>query len=79
MALLAIIWAYKQYTELLVGTIVGKYKGDEYLHGFVVVEAVKKYTDGSMSVQKRKVQRTYKVPFEYFNKTKIGDEGLFPF
>ena len=67
------------YRKMLVGIIVGKYKGNEPLDGFVVVEAVESYYDDIGFQQKRKIQGTYKVPSEYFDKINIGDEGLFPF
>jgi len=66
---------HHMYKELLIGTIVGRYKGDLYTGGYMVVEFdVKDPT----TLLPMKIQQTYKVPEEYYKQKQIGDKGMFP-
>jgi len=78
--LIGILGSTKRYSEMLIGTIVGKYKGDKYKGGYVVVEMeIEFYSENSIHKQKRKEQKTYEVPEEYYTQKNIGDKGLFPY
>jgi hypothetical protein len=79
LVLIGVLLSAKRYTEMLIGTIVGKYKGDKYKGGYVVVEMeIEFYNENSIHKQKRKEQKTYEVPEEYYTQKNIGDKGLFP-
>lgn len=79
LVLIGVLLSAKRYTEMLIGTIVGKYKGDKYKGGYVVVEIeIEFYNENSIHKQKRKEQKTYEVPEEYYTQKNIGDKGLFP-
>lgn len=73
---------FKRYSKLLIGTIVGKYKGNKFKYsggGYIVVEIeIEYYTTDSRYKQTRKEQKTYEVPEEYYTQKNIGDKGLFP-
>ena len=74
-----VLLCFKRYSKMLIGTIVGKYKGDKYQGGYVVVEIeIEFYNENSHYKQIRKEQCTYEVPEEYYTQKKIGDKGLFP-
>ena len=77
-----ILLCFKRYSNLLIGTIVGKYKGDKFKYsggGYVLVEIeIEYYTPDSRYKQTRKEQKTYEVPEEYYTQKNIGDKGLFP-
>lgn len=74
-----VLLASNRYSKLLIGTVVGKFKGDKYKGGYVVVETDVEYLIGESSMpQYRKEQKTYEVPDEYYTSKNIGDKGLFP-
>jgi hypothetical protein len=74
--LIGILSATKRYTEMLVGTIVGKYRGNLVYRGYVIVEMEQE--QNTSRSQKIKIQRTYQVPEEYYTQKNVGDKGLFP-
>ena len=65
------------YKDMLIGTIVGKYKGDLTYGGYVVVEFSVKSTVTPL-LANTIFQRSYKVPEEYYTQKNIGDKGMFP-
>jgi hypothetical protein len=69
----------KNYSEMLTGIIVGKYKGDKILGGYIVAEMEQKYRDENYLTKLRKVQKTYEVPEKYYEEKNIGDKGIFPY
>jgi hypothetical protein len=71
-----ILSSTKRYTEMLVGTIVGKYRGNLVYRGYIIVEM--EQTQNKNGTEKIKIQRTYEVPEEYYKQKNIGDKGLFP-
>lgn len=62
------------YGKMVMGTIVGKYKGNLYCGGFVVVEM-----EVTVDRETQKVSKTYEVPEEYYSVSKLGDKNLFPY
>lgn len=71
---------YKTYSTMVVGTIVGKYKGNKYKGGYIVVEMeVEVSSENNLYKTKVKKQKTYQVPEEYYKEKNIGDTGLFPY
>jgi len=78
--LLAFIFTHKHYTKLNIGTVVGKYLNNHSLRtGFIVVQMNVERTDSNGYRYHDDVTETYEVPIEYYNKTNMGDKGLFPY
>ena len=81
--MIGVLLSAERYTKMLIGTIVGKYKGDKNYGGYVVVEieieSFNIYNENSFHKQTRKQQCTYEVPEEYYKQKNIGDKGLFPY
>ena len=72
--LIGFILIYHHYGKMVMGTIVGKYKGNLYCGGFVVVEM-----EVTVDRETQKVSKTYEVPEEYYSVSKLGDKNLFPY
>ena len=77
--LVAAIMGYKRFSNMLNGTVVGTYKGNKTSGGYIVVEMINPVKDSLGYVNEKKVQSTYEVPSEYYDKVKIGDTGVFPY
>jgi hypothetical protein len=77
--LIFVIGMSQRYNNMLNGTVVGTYKGNKTSGGYIVVEMINPVEDSLGYVNKKKVQRTYEVPSEYYDKVKIGDTGVFPY
>jgi hypothetical protein len=77
--LIFVIGMSQRYNNMLNGTVVGTYKGNKTSGGYIVVEMINPVKDSLGYVNKKKVQRTYEVPSEYYDKVKIGDTGVFPY
>lgn len=72
--LIGFILIYHHYDKMVMGTIVGKYKGNLYSGGFVVVEM-----EVTVDRETPKVSKTYEVPEAYYSASKLGDKNLFPY
>lgn len=77
--LVPFLMTHRTYSDMLNGTIVGTYKGNKTSGGYIVVEMIHPVENGYGVITKKKVQTTYEVPSEYYDKVKIGDTGVFPY
>jgi len=77
--LVAFLMSHKAFSKMLNGTIVGTYRGNKKSGGYIVVEMINLVENSLGYVEKKKVQRTFEVPSEYYDKVKIGDTGVFPY
>lgn len=72
--LIGFILLNHHYDKMVMGTILGKYKGNLFSGGFVVVEM-----EVTVDRETQKVSKTYEVPQEYYSSSRLGDKNLFPY